>query len=93
MFVTMRESAPRAGTFGGESALCSDPRGSAGRLAGSRKHTLFAGSPHYAQCGHIVRKGNDLNTSCQALQKDLGRLSSNSTHLITTRTGYAIMFG
>jgi pimeloyl-ACP methyl ester carboxylesterase len=41
----------------------------------------------------VITHGKDLDASWQALQNDLASLSSNSTHLIATRSGHAIMFG
>jgi pimeloyl-ACP methyl ester carboxylesterase len=40
----------------------------------------------------VITHGKDLDASWKALQNDLASLSSNSTHLIATRSGHAIMF-
>ena len=40
----------------------------------------------------VISHGKDLDASWQALQNDLASLSSNSTHLIASGSGHAIMF-
>jgi pimeloyl-ACP methyl ester carboxylesterase len=40
----------------------------------------------------VITHGKDLDASWQALQNDLASLSSNSTHLIATKSGHAIIF-
>ena len=40
----------------------------------------------------VITHGKDLDASWQPLQNDLASLSSNSTHLIASGSGHAIMF-
>ncbi len=40
----------------------------------------------------VITHGKDLDASWQALQNDLAGLSSNSTHVIASMSGHAIMF-
>jgi len=40
----------------------------------------------------ILTRGEQLDASWQALQNDLATLSSNSTHIIATRSGHGVMF-